>query len=131
MEQIRGVSVKYHIDSRGTSTDLASRIGTFLASMHDLDIIHGDLTSSNMMLREETSSLVIIDFGLSSVSSLAEDKAVDLYVLERALASAHGDVADFFHEVLVVYKSKSKIGKQVLQKLDEVRLRGRKRDMTG
>jgi len=32
---------------------------------------------------------VLIDFGLSVTSTLPEDKAVDLYVLERALLSMH------------------------------------------
>ena len=32
---------------------------------------------------------VVIDFGLSYISTLAEDKAVDLYVLERAFLSTH------------------------------------------
>ncbi len=32
---------------------------------------------------------VIIDFGLSTTSTVAEDKGVDLYVLERAFISAH------------------------------------------
>lgn len=34
---------------------------------------------------------VVIDFGLSGVSSLAEDKAVDLYVMERAMKSTHAE----------------------------------------
>ena len=58
--------------------------------MHAIDVIHGDLTTSNMLLRSTSPpSIVLIDFGLSYVSSLVEDKAVDLYVLERALASTH------------------------------------------
>ena len=57
--------------------------------MHSLNVIHGDLTTSNLMLRENSDSVVVIDFGLSFVSTLAEDKAVDLYVLERAFASTH------------------------------------------
>lgn len=32
---------------------------------------------------------MLIDFGLSFTSTLPEDKAVDLYVLERALLSMH------------------------------------------
>ncbi len=32
---------------------------------------------------------MIIDFGLSTTSTVAEDKGVDLYVLERAFISAH------------------------------------------
>jgi Kae1-associated kinase Bud32 len=54
-----------------------------------VEVAHGDLTTSNLMLRDEESSLVIIDFGLSYVSKLHEDKAVDLYVLERAFSSTH------------------------------------------
>lgn len=61
------------------------KIGAQLAQMHCADVIHGDLTTSNMMLRTGGAlELVVIDFGLASVSSFWEDKAVDLYVLERA-----------------------------------------------
>jgi tRNA A-37 threonylcarbamoyl transferase component Bud32 len=45
---------------------------------------------------------VLIDFGLSYVSSLVEDKAVDLYVLERAFASTHPDSEPWFDAVLRV-----------------------------
>ena len=52
------------------------------------DVIHGDLTTSNMLLRD-SEDIVLIDFGLSYISSLVEDKGVDLYVLERAFLSCH------------------------------------------
>lgn len=68
---------------------IAQKIGVSLAKMHTLNVVHGDLTTSNLMLRENSDSVVVIDFGLSFVSSLVEDKAVDLYVLERAFASTH------------------------------------------
>lgn len=78
-------------------------IGDSIAAMHSIDVIHGDLTTSNMLLRKANDasqatggssdislpSIALIDFGLSYVSTLVEDKAVDLYVLERALASTH------------------------------------------
>ncbi|WFD33472.1 hypothetical protein MCUN1_000285 [Malassezia cuniculi] len=62
-------------------------VGTVLADMHCADVIHGDLTTSNMMLRPDGDShqLVLIDFGLSSMSTFWEDKAVDLYVLEPSV----------------------------------------------
>lgn len=71
--------------------------------MHSIDVIHGDLTTSNMLLRTPAAStsqttseprVVLIDFGLSYISTLPEDKAVDLYVLERALASTHPEPED-------------------------------------
>lgn len=69
-------------------------IGQTLASLHTAQIIHGDLTTSNMMLRPSPSTskgyeIVLIDFGLSSHSNVPENLAVDLYVLERAFASTH------------------------------------------
>jgi TP53 regulating kinase-like protein len=57
--------------------------------MHASDVVHGDLTTSNAMWIAPTQRLVLIDFGLSTTSALAEDKAVDLYVLERAFVSTH------------------------------------------
>lgn len=57
--------------------------------MHDGQIIHGDLTSSNIMLRSPSNDLVLIDFGLGQMKPTIEDKAVDLYVLERAFISTH------------------------------------------
>ena len=37
---------------------------------------------------------MLIDFGLSFISTIPEDKAVDLYVLERAFNSAHATSID-------------------------------------
>ena len=69
---------------------LAYRIGQTVATLHDNTVIHGDLTTSNMILRDnDPEQLVMIDFGLSYTSTMEEDKGVDLYVLERALISTH------------------------------------------
>ncbi|TDL23413.1 hypothetical protein BD410DRAFT_787240 [Rickenella mellea] len=124
--------------------DVMVMIGTEIAKMHLADIIHGDLTTSNMMLRRKRSllsttsaenketELLLIDFGLSYISALVEDKAVDLYVLERAFASTHPDSEPLFALVMQTYAEKSgKDWKAVGRKLDEVRLRGRKRSMVG
>lgn len=53
---------------------------------------------------------VLIDFGLAYTSSLTEDKAVDLYVLERAFASTHPESEPLFGRVLEGYKGK--VGKE-------------------
>lgn len=69
---------------------LADKIGQFIAVMHDANIIHGDLTLSNILIRSnDVLDPVIIDFGLSEMSSLVESKAVDLHVCERAISSVH------------------------------------------
>ncbi|XP_016462392.1 uncharacterized protein LOC107785571 isoform X2 [Nicotiana tabacum] len=69
--------------------DIAIQIGRAIGKLHDGGLVHGDLTTSNMLIRRDTNRLVLIDFGLSFTSTLPEDKAVDLYVLERALLSMH------------------------------------------
>ncbi|KAM3921430.1 EKC/KEOPS complex subunit TP53RK [Leptodactylus fuscus] len=112
---------------------LAERIGQVLAQMHDEDVIHGDLTTSNMLLRlpHPSLNLVLIDFGLSFISALPEDKGVDLYVLEKAFHSTHPNTEDVFNTLLKSYTVASKKSGLVIKKLDEVRLRGRKRSMVG
>ncbi|KAM4582720.1 EKC/KEOPS complex subunit TP53RK [Fundulus diaphanus] len=114
---------------------LAERIGQILAKMHNENVIHGDLTTSNMLLRhrpEDTEpELVLIDFGLSYISALPEDKGVDLFVLEKAFLSTHPNTDMLFKKLLKSYTATSKMSAAVIKKLDEVRLRGRKRSMMG
>ncbi|CAI8049844.1 EKC/KEOPS complex subunit TP53RK [Geodia barretti] len=112
-------------------SNLVELIGSVLAQMHDIDLIHGDLTTSNMIFNAERRELTLIDFGLSYVSSLAEDKGVDLYVLERAFLSSHPNTETQFQILLDSYTRHSKKARAVVQKLDEVRTRGRKRTMVG
>lgn len=121
---------------------LAEEIGTCIGTMHANHIIHGDLTTSNLLLNPEQTSgthgaidgfqLVVIDFGLSSYSQNAEQKGVDLYVLERALLSTHSSQPQLFERILDAYKqSNSKNCQETIAKFEEVRARGRKRTMVG
>jgi TP53 regulating kinase-like protein len=76
--------------------------------------------------------VVIIDFGLASQSSHEEDRAVDLYVLERAFGSTHPSVEHIFDEEFTpAYAKAYKAATAVLKRLDDVRLRGRKKSMLG
>ncbi|XP_065547667.1 EKC/KEOPS complex subunit TP53RK [Lathamus discolor] len=141
LEDIVGsITVQDHINSvqrneNDTSSllTLAEKMGEVLARMHDEDLIHGDLTTSNILLRPpvEKLDLVLIDFGLSFISGLPEDKGVDLYVLEKAFLSTHPDTETLFQALLKSYAATSKKSGPVIKKLDEVRLRGRKRSMVG
>jgi len=124
--------------------ELAVAIGRVVGMMHRSHIIHGDLTTSNLLLvgKPEDCRIAVIDFGLASIEETAEDKGVDLYVLERALLSTHPSTGPLFDAILRSYKetyscsssSSSRGGAaadEVLRKLDEIRLRGRKRTMVG
>ncbi len=68
---------------------LAEIVGLAVYGVHSGGVIHGDLTSSNLMISDDLKKVTVIDFGLSYISQMIEDKAVDLYVLERALLSTH------------------------------------------
>ncbi|RZC80826.1 hypothetical protein C5167_043427 [Papaver somniferum] len=111
--------------------DIATKIGGSIGKLHDGGLIHGDLTTSNMLLRSDNNQLVLIDFGLSFTSSLPEDKAVDLYVLERALISMHSSCGNVMDQILAGYRKSSKQWSSTLNKLAQVRQRGRKRTMIG
>ncbi|WVR03354.1 Kae1-associated kinase Bud32 [Kwoniella sp. DSM 27419] len=121
-----------------TQERLMRAIGAALARLHATTIIHGDLTTSNMMVRltpagPEPFEIVMIDFGLSSTAQFPENYAVDLYVLERAFASTHPQSEGLYKNVLEAYAQGlgEKKWKPIEIKLREVRRRGRKRDMTG
>ncbi|KAH8509280.1 hypothetical protein H0E87_011156 [Populus deltoides] len=97
--------------------DIAMQIGDSIGKLHDGGLIHGDLTTSNMLLRMGTNQLVLIDFGLSFTSTLPEDKAVDLYVLERALLSMHSSCGNVMDRILAGYRKSSKQWSSTLNKL--------------
>ncbi|KAJ3311502.1 TP53 regulating kinase [Boothiomyces sp. JEL0838] len=130
MEYIDGITVRDHIaNGHADLKYIGNSIGKQLATIHDSDIVHGDLTSSNILLKDN--ELVWIDFGLSYVSNLPEDKGVDIYVLERALLSTHPKEAEeLFNHIIDAYKV-SKNQKIVLDRFNQVRLRGRKRTAFG
>ncbi|EON69125.1 BUD32 protein kinase [Coniosporium apollinis CBS 100218] len=185
--------------------DLMRRVGRAVGRLHEIGVVHGDLTTSNLMLRparrkaerapnpepgqesesseaaaaaaaaatgtteDATSStpvppttvsttsaeaapsppppptqpppqepltslagdIVLIDFGLATQTIQDEDRAVDLYVLERAFGSTHPAAEPLFREVLRVYGTSYKGADVVLRRLEEVRGRGRKRSMVG
>lgn len=136
----------WHLEKAGedcTSEEVESllqKTGLVIGRLHMNDMIHGDLTSSNIILQR--GQALLIDFGLSSYSTLSEDKAVDLYVMERAVDSTHSDFAERYNNWLLNgYKETlcgeygSKGGKkkyaETIKKLEDVRLRGRKRSMLG
>ncbi|KAE8790150.1 Pentatricopeptide repeat-containing protein [Hordeum vulgare] len=88
--------------------DIATQIGNAVGKLHDGGLVHGDLTTSNMMIKSSTNQLVLIDFGLSFTSTIPEDKAVDLYVLERALISMHSSCGDVMEKILAAYRKASR-----------------------
>ena len=91
MQKIEGESIKYHLDKKTIETFFPS-IGEMVAKLHQANIIHGDLTTSNIILAE--GKIYLIDFGLGFISGHIEDQGVDILVLKHILESSHPQ----FHE---------------------------------
>jgi len=101
-------------------------IGKNILKLHQNEIIHGDLTTSNMILKDN--DIFFIDFGLGFISSKFEDKAVDIHLLKQALEAKHFKNWEIlFKEFLKGYEN-SKDSKIVLERLKAVEKRGRYRN---
>ena len=124
MEFIEGKKLSENLEKINYEK-ICLQIGNNLAKLHDHEIIHGDLTTSNMIFEEKTNLLYFIDFGLGFISKKIEDKAVDLHLIKEALEAKHFSIAKIsFERILEGYKI-SKYYKEVLQRLKKVELRGR------
>ena len=122
IEFINGILLKDVLEKK-EYTKLSKEIGEKIALLHNNDIIHGDLTTSNMILSKE---IYFIDFGLSFFSHKIEDRAVDLHLLKEALESKHYKVWEkCYKTAFKSYEKKAKYGKEVLQRVKIVESRGR------
>ena len=103
--------------------EVCKLIGESTAKLHYADIIHGDLTTSNMILKDD--KIYFIDFGLGFISHKFEDKAVDLHLLKQALEAKHFKNWEIlFREVLKTY-SEFRDSEIILERLKAVEKRGR------
>ena len=122
MEFIKGPKVR-DILEKSDYKKLSEEIGKKIATLHNNNIIHGDLTTSNMILSNE---IYFIDFGLSFFSHKIEDKAVDLHLLKQALESKHYKIwEECFKSALESYKKEAKDSATILNRLEIVEGRGR------
>jgi len=122
IQYIKGKLLKNILDN-DNCISLGKEIGGKVAILHTNNIIHGDLTTSNMILNKE---IYFIDFGLSFFSEKIEDKAVDLHLLKEALESKHSEIWEkSYKSVLEGYAKKAVDGKDVLERIKLVEKRGR------
>jgi len=127
MDFVPGETIKDILRQNAEQTEhLAKEIGQRIGQLHQADIIHSDLTTSNMIKHQETGEVNFIDFGLSFFSEKVEDKAVDLFLLDRALETTHLDVyPEIFENVLEGYQEEYDDADKVLSRLQLVEKRGR------
>ncbi len=124
MEYINGKKLSDNLDDLENKNEIAEQIGKEIAKLHDNDIIHGDLTTSNMIYKEKENQVYFIDFGLGFHSKRIEDKAVDLHLIRQALEAKHFLYwKQLFEHIIKGYDSKDK--NKILEQLKKVEARGR------
>jgi len=125
MEEIPGMRVKDALESLPSekAKGVCVKIGEIAARLHANDIVHGDLTTSNMLL--DDNRIVVIDFSLGSKTSELEDKGVDMHLLEEAFHSAHFRRSELYEAVKDSYVRAYPAGVAVLKKVEEIEKRGR------
>ncbi|MDY9924087.1 bifunctional N(6)-L-threonylcarbamoyladenine synthase/serine/threonine protein kinase [Methanobacterium sp.] len=129
MENINGKEVKEIFSGENIELSeiisISRSIGEGVARLHDCGIIHGDLTTSNLMLSENKESVVFIDFGLGKISHLVEDKGVDLLVFKKAINGIHHKISqECFDSIIKGYEG-ARDYKHIVAKIEEIEGRGR------
>ncbi|MFB6200092.1 MAG: KEOPS complex kinase/ATPase Bud32 [Candidatus Nanohaloarchaea archaeon] len=122
IQKIDGQPLKQVVNQK---TEQVRQLGEQVALLHSINIIHGDLTTSNVIIEKETEKPFLIDFGLAFRSERAEDKAVDIHLFKQVLESSHPEKAGkAWKQFLDGYREYSEAEK-VLEQLKEVEKRGR------
>jgi TP53 regulating kinase-like protein len=127
MEYIEGEKVKDAVPklSLGENNALFRLIGEEAGRLHSASLIHGDLTTSNMIKNGDR--VVFIDFGLGEISREVEKRGVDFNLMVRMLASTHYTIME---SLLESFKegycaAMGPEAEEVFQRADEIRRRGR------
>ncbi len=126
MEFIDGKKLAEHLDNFNEKErlEICGKIGKEVAILHNNNIIHGDLTTSNMLLKDD--KVYFIDFGLSFIDENKEHKAVDLHLLRQAIESKHyKHFETSFREIIKSYGCNSDNSKEILKRFVVVEGRGR------
>jgi len=133
---------------------ICKQISETLTKLHNQNIIHGDLTTSNMIYAEDNKQklnitnskiskatqnktknnnnnnnnnnfkIYLIDFGLGFHSRKIEDKAVDLHLLKQALEAKHFKIADECIKI-ILKNYKPKQYKLIIKRIPIIESRGR------
>ena len=129
MEFIEGQQIKQLLNtvSKAKQHDLCIKIGESIAHLHSHGLIHGDLTTSNMILNPQ-GKIFFVDFGLGEKNIEIEAKGVDLHLLKRALQSTHFQFwEECLKSVFCGYTSVCGVeaAEKVYEKIREIEKRGR------
>jgi bifunctional N6-L-threonylcarbamoyladenine synthase / protein kinase Bud32 len=100
--------------------------GRMVGKLHTAGIMHGDLTTSNLILRNSDGRCVLIDFGLSQVTTEIEQRGVDIHVFFQTLESTAPERAESLKTAFIKgYTETFEGAADVIRREHEIGLRGR------
>ena len=118
MEHLRGEKLKDVI-----TPQLSEKVGVVVGRLHQAGIIHGDLTTSNMIL--QNNRIYLIDFGLAYYDNSVEAQGVDVHVFFQTLESTHDRPEDLVDSFKIGYMRTYPDAHAVLLRVKEIKARGR------
>ena len=129
MEYVEGQQIKQVLNKvpQEKRHEFCIEIGTLIGKLHNYGLIHGDLTTSNM-IRTPEGKIFFVDFGLGEKNIELESQGVDLHLMKRALQSTHYQFwEECFKNVLCGYTSVRGVEttEKVYEKIREIERRGR------
>lgn len=124
MERIEGETLKEFLS--GGKLAVMRKVGEDVGRLHAAGMFHGDLTTSNVVVRGGRP--FFIDFGLGGFSKRVEDMATDLSVLREALESTHHRVAGRCWKLAVSgYRKTNPRSGEVFERMEKIESRARYR----
>ncbi|MEM3178251.1 MAG: KEOPS complex kinase/ATPase Bud32 [Candidatus Micrarchaeaceae archaeon] len=118
MERVQGKQLK----DMPANAKTFSKIGFYLAKLHNAGIAHGDFTPANILV--DGSDIYIIDFGLAEHTSSAEEKAIDLLLIKRSIERKQ------YRTLEKIYAKLAVDSEEVIERLAEIEKRGRYQSRT-
>jgi Kae1-associated kinase Bud32 len=120
MERIPGTLARDLITEQ-----ISERIGEHVGTLHRSSIIHGDLTTSNIIVERSSGRIYLIDFGLAFVDASTEARGVDVHVFFQSLKGTHEAYEHLRAAFINGYTRTAPQAAQVLNRVVEIERRGR------
>jgi N6-L-threonylcarbamoyladenine synthase/protein kinase Bud32 len=118
MQYIDGIPIKHLI-----TPEISEKVGELVGKLHSAGIVHGDLTTSNLLLAGER--LYLLDFGLAYFDKGLEARGVDVHVLFQTFESTHRDHQALIEAFKKGYQSTFIDSEDVLKRVEEIKKRAR------
>ncbi|MFH1105846.1 MAG: KEOPS complex kinase/ATPase Bud32 [Candidatus Aenigmatarchaeota archaeon] len=125
MEYIDGKRLKDALNDieQKDAEKICDTVGKSVSTLHEHNIVHGDLTTSNMIMLGD--KIYFIDFGLAESSNRIEDKAEDLVLFIQALKSTHYKIWNACWDSFLKGYSRYENSRDVLERAEKIQKRGR------